>query len=152
MILTTVRNIFTTKSTGGVTLINGERFCCSQEDPVRAYGVKIYGETAIAPGSYKVGVRRSASFERQVLCLYTEKEGWWLHGGGISFQHCYFHGGNHAGNTKGCILVAFDRGDDDTIYNTAESALFNKVNAAIDSGESVIAQVINDFDNVYGLR
>lgn len=151
MLLTTVRNIFTTKSTGGATLINGERFCCCQEDVVRAPGVKIYGETAIAPGSYKVGIRRSASFERQVLCLYTDAD-WVLKGGGIQFQYIYLHGGNNAGDSKGCILVAFDRGDDETIYNSAESALFNTVNAAIDSGESVICQVINDFNNVYGLR
>lgn len=152
MILTVIRNILSKNSTGGVLLVNGEKFCHVQEDTARAFGAKIFGETCISPGAYKVAVRRSASFGRKVLCLYTEIKDWRLIGGGIEFQYVYFHGGNDAGDTKGCILAAFNRVDDETIQGTAESALFNTVQAAIDSGERIVCEVVSDFNNVYGLR
>jgi len=152
LIVTSVRNIFNEDSTGGDVLVNGEWFCYSQEDTARASGVKIPKLTCIPPGNYKVAVRRSASFKRDVLCLYTEDDKVTIKKGGVKFTYVYQHSGNTAAHSSGCIITAFNRMNKGHITGTAEHGLFNTVKAALDAGDNVVWQAVNDPDNVYRLK
>jgi len=152
MRITTYRNLFNPNSTGGVTVVDGIRFCHSQEDAARAHGVKIPGQTCIPPFVYKVGIWHSLSFGRPMLILYTEDDGYTLKAGGISFTHIYHHGGNRAADTLGCILGAKNRGSSDEIWGTQEKELFKKVSPLILAGEEVIWEVVNDPNNQHKFK
>lgn len=152
MIISTIRNIFTEESVGGITLVNGEWWCHSLEDVYRGIGVKIPKVTCIPPGSYKVGTRHSASFNREVLVLYTEDDGFTIKKDGVKFTYCYNHGGSNASHTSGCILSAFNRINKNHITGTAEHGLFNMVKLALDEGENVSWLIVSDPENIHGLR
>lgn len=97
-----IRDTFTQKSTIGKLYINGDYICNTLEDPVRANGVKIKGDTAIEQGVYKVSLTRSKRFGRTLPLLLNVP----------MFSGVRIHGGNRPENTEGCILVGLNRGDD----------------------------------------
>jgi len=139
------RTKYLSRTTLGEIIIDGERFCHTLEDTVRAKGIKLRKETAIAQNTdvgYKVGIRYSNSFNRFVLILYTEDDKITLKAGGISFKYIYAHGGNKHDDTEGCVLVGFNK-NENTIYGTAERELFNLVSGWIDAGEEVRWVVTN---------
>jgi hypothetical protein len=72
--------------------------CQTLEDPVRE-GDKIYGDTAIPNGTYRVTITRSKRFSK-MLPLLHRVPGF----GGIRI-HC----GNNTDDTSGCILVGMSR-------------------------------------------
>ncbi len=53
----------------GKLYIDGNYFCDTLEDKVRPPGVKIWGETAIPYGKYKVVITYSARFKRELPLL-----------------------------------------------------------------------------------
>lgn len=152
MIISTIRNIYTLQSTGGDTLINGEWFCHSLEDLAWPYGVKIKHDTCISPGAYKVAIRYSPSFKRDVLVLYTEDDQFTIKMGGTEFTYIYSHGGENAGDTSGCILHAFNRINLNRITGSAEHSLFNRVKAALDAGDNVVWGIVSDPGNTYEIK
>jgi hypothetical protein len=111
--LVLIRDTHTTKATLGKLYINGEFFCYTLEDVVRGYGIKIKNETAIDTGYYHVKVTYSLRFKRRMAELFNVR----------LFSGIRMHGGNKAKNTSGCILVAFNKIDDNTIQGTAEKEL-----------------------------
>ena len=121
---------FSARTTIGKLYINGEFFCYTLEDTVRAFGIKVPGETAIPEGEYKCNITHSRRFDRDLPMIYTEDNGYELINGGISFKGIRFHGGNTHRNTEGCILVAFNKIDKNTIQGTAERDLISKLNKA----------------------
>jgi len=123
----------------GRLYIDDEMFCYTLEDTVRAQGIKVYKETAICQNrdvGYKVGIRRSPSFKREMVILYTDNNKRYLEYGGIKFEYIYAHGGNDEGDTLGCVLVAHNR-DNDRIYGTAEKKLFMIVNNWLNEGHEI---------------
>lgn len=152
MIISVIRCYPNENSTGGVLLIDGEKFCETQEDTARADGYKILRQTAIPAGSYNVFIRHSYGFKRKVLCLRngTNDGVPVVRNGGIEFSYIYFHGGNTADNSEGCILVANNRIDRNTIQGTAEISLFQLVQSRLENGKDVTVEVINDCANIYG--
>lgn len=86
-------------------------YCEVLEDTVRLE--KVYGETAIPfnEEGYKVGIRKSSRFGRDMVCLYTDiDEGiYYLRHGGMEFVGVLFHGGNTVKDTEGCLICAKDR-------------------------------------------
>jgi len=111
--LLVIRDIFTVKSTIGRLYINGKSFCYTLEDAVRAFGIKIQNETAIPAGCYDISITPSNRFKRDMPLLNNVP----------MFTGIRIHGGNRAKDSAGCILVAYNKIDNDTIQGTAEKDL-----------------------------
>lgn len=132
-----IRDTFTTKSTIGKLYVNDIFFCYTLEDVARAENVKIDGETAIPTGVYKVAISNSSRFRRPMPMIFTESNGYELKNKGISFKGIRIHGGNKPENTEGCILVAFNKGEN-SIWGTAEKELVNKIQSFDNIGIEII--------------
>jgi len=99
-------------ATVGRLFINGHFMCWTLEDVVRAPGVKIYGETAIPAGTYKILINKSRRFGKMLPLII----------GVENFTGIRIHSGNDADDTSGCILVGFARQGDNKIL-TSRAAL-----------------------------
>ncbi len=121
------REIFTVKSSIGKLFINGKYFCWTLEDVVRGENIKIPSHTGLPAGDYWVRLRQSPRFNRMLPIIYTEPDGVTIKKNGVSFRFSLMHGGNHHLHSEGCILVAFNKVDDDTIQGTAEKALVTEL-------------------------
>ena len=84
-----------TKYNIGDLTVNGAFFCNTIEDVVRAPGVKVYGETAIPFGKYKVVMRYSPKYKK-VLPLLLDVP---------MFEGIRIHSGNTQLDSFGCIIV-----------------------------------------------
>lgn len=90
----TLKRIFKgEKYTIGKLYIDGEFFADTLEDPVREE--KIYGQTAIPKGTYKVTITLSPRFRRWLPLLHDVP----------NFEGVRIHRGNTPEDTHGCILV-----------------------------------------------
>lgn len=132
MKLTLTRKNFSSDSTIGELAINGKFECYTLEDVVRPNGVKIYGETAIPAGNYKVDITFSPRFKTMLPLLIDVP----------NFIGIRIHPGNSAGDTDGCILVGQTRSTD-FIGNSraAFNALFAQLQAAKAAGEDIAITV-----------
>lgn len=79
----------------GRLYLNGEYFCDTLEDTLRAPGVKIPGQTAIPAGTYSVVLNCSPKFNRLLPRLLDVP----------GFDGILMHRGNTHRDTAGCILV-----------------------------------------------
>lgn len=112
----------------GTMSVDGEFYCYTLEDTVRAPGVKVYGQTAIPAGSYDVIVNMSNRF-KQLMPLVLKVPG---------FEGIRIHPGNTAEDTEGCILVGRKRyskflGESRLAY----APLLARMQAAIAAGQKV---------------
>lgn len=90
----TLKRIFKgEKYTIGKLHIDGEYFCDTLEDAIR--DEKVYGETAIPIGTYKVTITLSPRFRRWLPLLHDVP----------NFEGVRIHRGNTPEDTHGCILV-----------------------------------------------
>lgn len=90
----TLKRIFKGENyTIGKLHIDGEYFCDTLEDAIR--DIKVYGETAIPAGTYKVTITLSPRFRRWLPLLHDVPY----------FEGVRIHRGNTAEDTHGCILV-----------------------------------------------
>ena len=128
MILTLVRTEALADRTLGVLLADGEHFCHVLEDKIRPGRPKVYGETAIPAGLYRVRLTMSQRFGR-IMPQIMDVPG---------FAGIRMHGGNGPKDTLGCPLVAFNRVGN-AIQGTAEKALTQRIQDA--GGTCLIAVV-----------
>lgn len=142
MNITIERYKYTARTTIGKMYINGEYFCYTLEDTVRAEGIKVYGETAIPSGTYEVKLSVSSRFKRLMPSVTSIGKSN-VEENGISFSGIRIHGGNSHENTHGCPLVAKNKLSDDKIQGTMEKPLTAKIKEAIDCGETVLLVVKN---------
>ena len=123
-----VRTTFNKDSTVGEMMLDGEHECWTLEDTVRPAGIKIYGETAIPYGTYRVLVTHSTRFNRDLPLLLNIP----------GFEGIRIHPGNTAADTHGCILVGGEKTATSVLYSRfAFDQLFNKIRNAIRNGEEV---------------
>lgn len=116
------RNKTVKGTTIGQLYVDGVFECYTLEDEVRAPGVKVFGNTAIPPGTYNVTITMSNRFKR-LLPLLNNVEG---------FEGVRIHPGNSKENTEGCILTGQSvRPDQQWLFNSkvAFEALFKKMQA-----------------------
>jgi Family of unknown function (DUF5675) len=112
----------------GELLLNGEHECWTLEDVVRPDGEKIYGQTAIPSGTYKVVITYSPHFQRDLPLLVDVP----------NFEGVRIHPGNTAADTEGCLLVGQGKTTDSVTQSRgAFNTLFPKIRDAIRNGEEV---------------
>jgi hypothetical protein len=85
--------------TEGELFVNGSLWCLTLEDVVRK-GPKVYGETAIPAGKYKVAATFSNRFKK-VMTQILDVPG---------FSGIRIHQGVHPRDSLGCVLVGKRRG------------------------------------------
>ena len=94
------RKWYSDKSTIGELTYKSEFFCYVLEDKVRAVGKKIYGETAIPMGTYKLTVDPSPRFKTRLPRLHDVP----------GFKGILIHAGNTAADSHGCLLLGRKKG------------------------------------------
>lgn len=57
-----------------------------------------------------------------------------------------FHGGNVADDSRGCVLVGFQRNSAETIQGDASNELFNRVNSSYLAGDSIDVKVYDSIN------
>jgi hypothetical protein len=124
------RYIFNTdvRSTIGDLLIQDGRrskiynwLCFTLEDEIRPDGKKVYGQTAIPAGRYKVKLTWSPKYRKNLPLIYNQEDGS-IEANGVHFEGVRFHGGNTEEDSHGCPLVAFNT-DGKKIWGSASHKL-----------------------------
>lgn len=126
-------------ATIGELTIDGAFECYTCEDEVREIegqpvsSWKVASKTAIPRGTYGVAITLSNRFKRD-LPLLQDVSG---------FEGIRIHPGNTALDTEGCILpgrTCTDRTCGES--KVAFSALFDKIKAALDGGDTVSIEIV----------
>jgi len=143
MIITTLRT-YEKDHTDGRVFMDSEFFGHSLEDAGRPPGVKIYAETCIPEGAYKVGISYSNRFKREMLVLYNVDDDHSIERFGVRFTGIRPHGGNKIEHTAGCPLIAEHSDKKGKVWGSLEAMLFNLVEQAINNGDEVLWAVTGD--------
>jgi hypothetical protein len=118
----------------GVLMVDGEKFSDTLEDKVRDLKSekKVYGETAIPAGKYKVVMSMSSKFKRVMPYLENVPQ----------FTGIMIHPGNTIKDTLGCILVGENKKKGQLVNSRKYSDELNKrINEAIKRKEQVWIEV-----------
>ena len=118
----------------GVLMVDGEKFSDTLEDKVRDLKSekKVYGETAIPAGKYKVVMSMSSKFKRVMPYLENVPQ----------FTGIMIHPGNTIKDTLGCILVGENKRKGQLVNSRKYSDELNKrINEAIERKEQVWIEV-----------
>lgn len=127
-----IRAMCTADSTIGKMYINGIDTCYTLEDQVRPDGVKVYGETAIPAGRYRVAITHSNRFQCPMPLLLDVP----------NFEGIRIHPGNTAADTHGCILVGLSQGGNSIgASRLAYDTVYQQIRYAINDGEEVWIEV-----------
>lgn len=134
MKLKVIRNKLTDKCTLGGLYIDNKWFCYTLEDIIREDGVKVYGETAIPEGTYKVVLSMSNRFGIVMPEVLNVP----------NFKGIRIHPGNTNEDTHGCLLVGH-KISGNTIEKSKDAfkMLMTILEPAFKKGEITI-QYIND--------
>ena len=136
MKLIVVRRVITPKSTAGDLYIDNVWRCYTLEDCDRFLeqgGEKVYGQTAIPRGTYKVEVSDSPRFGRRLPILLDVPR----------YTGVRIHCGNDADDTEGCILVgALQQPNFVGNSKAAFAMVFPLIDAAFRRGEDITLEVV----------
>jgi len=135
MRLELIRKQYREGSTVGHLLVDGTFECFTLEDGVRKN--KVFGETAIPPGHYRVTIEPSKAFNRDLPRLHNVP----------GFEGILIHVGNEPKNTHGCILVGAQwTAGQERIGGSklAFDPLFAKIGEALGRGEAVTIDVVQE--------
>lgn len=134
----------TSKETISSIYIDGEFFCFGLEDIHQDF--KVYGETRIPSGRYKVKVRRFGGFHEKYSKKFSNHRGMLQVADVPGFTDILIHIGNYARNTNGCLLVG------DAVVSEGEGVcmLGSSTNAYTKLYDKVIDKAIaGDLEIVY---
>lgn len=143
MLIELTRHTFTEKSTIGLIGINQKTWCgiedrdrgLHQEMPLsEIQKIKVYGQTCIPYGRYRVAVTQSARFTRlKKRPVFTPQI---LNVPG--FEGIRIHPANYASQLEGCIAPGKGKGVDMvTNSRTAYGEILAMINTAIKQGEEI---------------
>jgi hypothetical protein len=137
-----VISIIRKPSANGCTIsswyVNGQAFCVGIEDVVRGQGQpKVFGQTAIPAGTYRVRVTMSTRFKR-LLPELSDMPGKVTTFGGRVLGACgiRIHPGNYAVDTEGCLLPGTTVAAGGTMVTNSRTA-FNNLFALIEQAVAV---------------
>lgn len=123
----------------GLLMINGKFRGCTLEDEERT--VKVWGETRIPEGTYKVGLRTEGGHHARYGKKYPLMHKGMLHVLDVpNFKYILIHIGNDDDDTAGCLLVGSQFSDD---WKTIErstlkyTSIYNVIATAIENQEPV---------------
>lgn len=107
--------------------------CWVCEDTQRELSApKVFGQTAIPQGSYRVIVTHSPHFNRELPLLVDVPE----------FDGVRIHPGNFAADTNGCLLPGLDRLEKGVGRSVAAfDALYPKIVRALSAGDDVFITI-----------
>jgi hypothetical protein len=136
------RTSFGKTFTEGELLVDGSLLCYTLEDAVRQ--TKVYGQTAIPAGRYRLTITMSNRFKRRMILVNDVPE----------FEGIRIHAGNTAADTHGCPLVGMVRTSPDDGYiqesKRAEAKVFALVDNALSAGKDVWLTVTDDRARIVG--
>lgn len=126
----------------GKMYIDGKYFCDTLEDKVRDLNkngkfdngeTKVYGETAIPYGTYKIQVSMSPKFKRELPLLLNVPH----------FEGIRIHRGNTAADSAGCILVGENKVKGKVINSTPyEQKLTQMMKEAQNKKEPITIEIV----------
>lgn len=129
--------------TQGLLTIDGKFQCYTLEDEQRV--VKVWGETCIPVGRYKVQLRKEGKFHDQYKNKFALFHKGMLHVTNVpGFEYILIHIGNTDDNTAGCLLVGRSTSENSIAESTiAYEAMYKKVISTFDRGEEVWIEYVN---------
>ena len=133
--LTLERTNLTENYTIGKLSVNQKYFSDTLEDRVRDLmnEKKVYGETAIPYGIYKVVITESNRFKRRLPLLLDVPH----------FVGVRIHAGNNAGHTEGCILVGENKIKGGLINSRMyEDLLVKRLEGYLEQGKEIYIQIV----------
>jgi len=135
MNLTLVREQSDEICTIGRLWIDGARECWTLEDPIRPFGQKVPGKTAIwGDAVYEVTIDYSPKYGRPMLHVLNVPY----------FEGIRIHAGNDDEDTEGCILVGRGRAEHSITHSReALVRLYGKVEDALAAGERIWLTIAN---------
>lgn len=136
MNLLLIRDNFSSVCTLGKLFIDGQyeaEILEDQDRKLEAGGKKIYGQTAIPKGTYKVVIDYSSRFQRNMPHILDVPQ----------FEGIRIHPGNTAADTDGCLLIGTSRVANRAVLESriAFTRFYAKLEAALDTGEEVTIEV-----------
>ena len=136
------RKYFKETYTIGNLYINGSFFSNTLEDKNRDVNkngkfdngeTKVYGETCIPFGTYKVILTMSPKFKRELPRLLNVP----------SFEGVLIHRGNTAKDSAGCILIGENKAVGKVLNSTPyEERLVKMMKTAISRGEEITIEIV----------
>jgi len=143
-----VRYAFTENSTIGKLFIDGVKKCFTLEDKVQPIGTKIFGETCIPLGTYKIKIRKEGTIYETYLKDTRVKN---IFKGSLhitdieGYQYVLIHIGNTPKDTLGCLLVGMTIGIDRIDGSTdAYKLIYPVIYDALEKGEDVTIEICNE--------
>jgi hypothetical protein len=140
--ITIVRIYSNSIYTFGLLFINGVFECYTLEDEQRS--VKVYSETRIPAGSFKVSLHNGSRFTARYKKMFPDHAGMLLLNNVAGFSGILIHIGNTDKDTAGCILLgkSHEVGKNMVAFSKiAYESFYFKVLAAIRSGLVVTVRV-----------
>ena len=126
----------------GKLYVNDEYLCDTLEDTDRMLSSsmmedevkkrKVYGQTAIPIGTYKVEITYSNKFKKKLPRLFNVK----------GFEGILIHSGNTKEDTLGCILVGYNK-KKGMVLNSRQA--MSKLMSLIDKADEIEIEVIRNY-------
>lgn len=125
MIATIDRFHFTDDASMGALRLDRLWGCWTLEDEVRV-GPKVYAETAIPDGNYRVGLRMEGKLHERYAQRFSDiHEGMLWIRGRFDFEYVCIHCGNSDSDTAGCPLVGTTANPDSMTVGDSAKAYRN---------------------------
>ncbi len=137
---------YSEKSTIGRLYIDGVKTCFTLEDKVRGSAeAKIYGQTAIPAGTYRVTLRTTGTIHEAYKKRFgaMHKGTLWIRNI-LGYEYVLIHCGNTPEDTLGCILVGANAERDKiTGSEKAYKEIYPIIADALLEGEDVKIEIVN---------
>lgn len=149
MLITVNRFTSNDEATGSIVTVDGRFECFGLEDQYRTQ--KVWGETRIPAGVYRVGVRTEGGFHQRYSNRLRDIHRGMLHVMAVpGFEYILIHIGNTDDDTAGCLLVGrgIETGEQIRIANStrAYKRFYTKVIDHAIAGDCYIKYIDNDVE------